>query len=85
MGGYAHWNVLRDDTSQTICPRRSANPGGHLGLACGGGRHVFRGWNPLLWRIIKRGDVFAVGPFEQGRLGPGKRSLLREMLSMLHN
>jgi hypothetical protein len=31
------------------------------------------------------GDVFAAGPFELRRLAPGKRSLLREMLSMLRN
>jgi tRNA(adenine34) deaminase len=86
MGGYSRWNVLGDDDISDIMPEAFGQPTEViLGLLAAEAEHVFRTWNPLVWSIIKRRGCFEAGPLEQRRLAPGKRSLLREMLSALHN
>jgi tRNA(adenine34) deaminase len=86
MGGYSRWNVLGDDDISDIMPEAFGQPTEVImGLLADEAEHVFRTWNPLIWGIIKRRGCFEAGPLEQRRLASGKRSLLREMLSTLHN
>jgi tRNA(adenine34) deaminase len=86
MGGYSRWNVLADDGISDIMPEAFGQPTEVImGLLAEEAEHVWRSWNPLVWGIIKRRGCFEAGPMEQRRLAPGKRSLLREMLSTLHN
>jgi tRNA(adenine34) deaminase len=86
MGGYSRWNVLGDDSISDIMPEAFGQPiEVIMGLLAEEAERVFLGWNPLIWAIIKRRGCFDAGPLEQRRLAPCKRSLLREMLSALHN
>jgi tRNA(adenine34) deaminase len=86
MGGYSRWNVLGDEGISNIMPEAFGQPADVIvGLLAEEAEQVWRGWNPLVWGIIKRRGCFEAGPLERRRLASGKRSLLREMLSVLHN
>jgi tRNA(adenine34) deaminase len=86
MGGYSRWNVLGDDDISDIMPEAFGQPTEVvMGLLADEAEHVWHNWNPLVWGIIKRRGCFEASPLEQRRLASGKWSLLREMLSVLHN
>jgi tRNA(adenine34) deaminase len=86
MGGYSRWNVLGDEGISDIMPEAFGQPTDVIvGLLAEEAEQVWRSWNPLVWGIIKRRGCFEAGPLEQRRLASGKRSLLRELLSALHN
>jgi len=86
MGGYSRWNILGDDAISDIMPEAFGQPTEVImGLLADEAEHVWRSWNPFVWGIIKGRGCFEAGPLEQRRPASDKRSLLREMLSALHD
>jgi tRNA(adenine34) deaminase len=86
MGGYSRWNILSDSGISDIMPEAFGDPTEVIvGLLAQETEQVWRSWNPLVWSIIKRRGCFEVGPLEQWRVASGRRNILRQVLSALHN
>jgi tRNA(adenine34) deaminase len=70
MGGFTRWNVLTDPQLSRTMPVFFSPPPVVLGgVLAQEAEEVWRAWNPMLWRLIKRRGCFVVGGDEPQ--GPG--------------
>jgi len=61
MGGFTRWNVLGDPLlARTMPVFFSPPPALSCGVLAQEAEEVWRAWNPVLWRLIKRRGCFAV-------------------------
>src|SRR5689334_6874716 len=55
MGGYSKWDVLKDDDLSNTLPEVFGPPPEIIsGLLSAQAEQVWRQWNPLAWRVMKR-------------------------------
>jgi tRNA(adenine34) deaminase len=59
MGGYSKWGVLKDDDLSNKLPEVFGPPPEIVsGLLSAQAEQVWRQWNPLVWRFMKRRGCF---------------------------
>jgi tRNA(adenine34) deaminase len=88
MGGVSKWKVLTDDDLSDTMPEVFDPPPTIIaGLMAQEADRALLEWNPLVWGIIMKRGLFAVGPLETVRTrqpdtGP-ERQLMRRLLAFL--
>jgi tRNA(adenine34) deaminase len=62
MGGFSKWSILTDRELGHLAGYFGQPPEIRTGLLAAEAEAAFESWNPLVWSVMKRRGLFAVGP-----------------------
>jgi tRNA(adenine34) deaminase len=85
MGGLSKWNILRDPEMSKVMPEAfGAVPEVVVGVLAREAEEVWKSWNPIAWRVIRRRGCFESLPDNPRleKLAAGKRRFFRQLLSI---